>query len=158
MNSVERKRAIRFANFIKTKVPKKNFDINNICKVNPLDENNPYKQLKEHQCGSVGCLIGWLPVYSPAVFKYKLVDELDSTYFVVKKSYTRENDYLKVGMKYFGLTFNQAQFCFSPVGYQSCDPSPQEAASHLLGIARKEPKILRAYSDFCTKRGYEYDI
>lgn len=153
MDAKEKKRAIRFANFIATKVPKKNFDIGSVCHLGPKSKTDVYESMREHECGSAGCLIGWLPIYSPAVFKYSRVDLSENSYFVVKKSYQRERHYLKVGMRYFGLTLTQAKFCFSPVGYTSHNPTPKEAASHLLGIATKDPKIMKEYVDFCYRQG-----
>ena len=67
MTPIQRKRAIRFANYL-MKLPREGFDISVVC-IAPT--GNPKENMKTKSCGSSGCAIGHLPLFSPSVFEYK---------------------------------------------------------------------------------------
>lgn len=130
MTPIQRKRLIRYANFL-NRLPSKHFDLNVICRA----DKNPIAELKdiENSCGTTACAYGHLPVFNPRVFAFcrNKYGTRWGNLNVVKKG---ENESLnfKPATEYFGITLDQAIKLFSPNHYPRLDWNNPKAVAERI--------------------------
>lgn len=151
MNSVERKRAVRFGTYLQS-VPGKQFNIDSVCSTAGKTLGNPLKGLTGG-CGTTACAIGHLPAFNRVRFKFVKVwsaDGDDELAFQVEDIESNLDDYLDIGMDYFGLTEAQADWLFSPWSYDGYKKvTAKTVARRLLGLANKDKRVLKEFEDAC---------
>lgn len=141
MNQLQRKRAKRFAAFLINKVRAKQFDIDRVCEIMNGDNEDPLKGLTG-ACGTVACAIGHLPVYNPKRFRFIG----NASYFEVLDTETRSKDYINIAVNYFGFTEDEADWLFTPWGYEEYKRvTPKTVARRILGLLNKNDKIVKEF-------------
>lgn len=145
MNQIERKRVKRFAQFLND-IPAKQFDIQRVCEITNQNSENPRQGLTGG-CGTVACAIGHLPVYNPRRFKFHNV--VDQWSFEVEDIETGETDYTTIGSEYFGFTADEAEWLFSPWGYEDyVRVTPKTVARRMLKLINKDKTALQEFKKF----------
>jgi hypothetical protein len=105
-------------------VPQKGFNISTWCKGDPqemFDRTADESNVTVANCGTAGCVVGWMPVLFPEVYEYELYDGKLSQAVKLKGVFrgtghlSREN--FNAGKAYFGLTEAEASSLFLPEQY-----------------------------------------
>lgn len=119
MTQVQRKRFIRYANFL-NRLSSKHFNLDVVCSAG----ENPMLELldKENSCGTVACAYGHLPIFNPRVFEYYTNGYRGrwGTHNVVTKG-KHNFDEFEAATEYFGITREQATELFEPRKYMPSD-------------------------------------
>lgn len=133
MTSVQRKRFIRYANFM-NRLPVKHFNLNMICSagLNPIHELLD----EENSCGTTACALGHLPVFNPRVFVFRRNGYLGrwGNYGIGNKK-TGCSDSFETAEEYFGITQKQLRDLFEPKSYPVSDwNNPKAVAAKMYKI------------------------
>lgn len=149
MNQVQRKRAIRFANFL-LKVPKEQFDIEYICK-SDASTRRPLTGLVG-KCGTVGCAIGHLPIFNPQRFEYKLwTNGTTSSQYDVKDKVSGSYSLREHAETYLGFSEVETSWLFFGGGYNKSNVTPKDVGNRILNLLNKKSKTLAELKEFAGR-------
>lgn len=131
MNKTQASRLLTLAYFLKTQVPKENFDMETV--IHQTDESiPPEKQLQEGFCGTTACAMGWCPIVFPKDWRYTMRHSILSLRGPSNAYWEHEAE------SYFGLTDYEVIFLFG-------------------GEKQRTPKQeAREIEKMVAKHGYEY--
>lgn len=115
MKSIHRKRLQKLADFLKT-VPRKQFDIGVLVSGKP----------EEIGCGSIACAIGHCPIVFPRHWKFRTSHA--KPWNRVFLNSTRNRNWKKGAMEFFGITGHERWDLFMAAGYESKSPTPKMVA------------------------------
>ena len=125
--------------FAKTQVSDDEFDMDYVLKGNPKDF------AYQNSCGTVGCMVGLMPLVFPSKFGYVGIGD----YFDVRPNVVyRLSEYFIEGMfaEFFGVTTNEAHSivmpnAYYPIGDEWLDPTPvvskREVLERMASVAGK---------------------
>ena len=136
---MNKRRLLALADFLETKVPRKNFDFGAISS-GDVDRLTP-------SCGSTGCAMGWAP--SMRCFKregWKL-SRWDGEYDLVRSN-GEHLFYIDAAMEMFGLSEDESHYLFTPgdfagnEGRLDVTATPKQVAKRIRQfVARKENEL-----------------
>jgi hypothetical protein len=97
--------------FLKEQVPQKNLQMDAVVSID--GEESP-EDLTKHTCESAACVFGYFPLVFPGDYEYRFD-------FVVARGGRKMPSYQKETAKYFGITWDEADFITDPLSYNDAD-------------------------------------
>lgn len=142
MQKIYKKRLLKLAKYLQTKVKPKNFDMGSICYWHDSADlvwNPKNGKCDPFDCGSTCCAVGCAPLCFP---------ELNLTYDFDSQEIKRKGKPW-YGFKFFGIKDNQWQYLFGidDAEYNPREETPKQVARRIINFVKSDGKIP---SDFQT--------
>jgi hypothetical protein len=133
-HKIHKARLLKLADFLDT-IPRQKFNINyitNIC--GDIELSN--KSIKDPECGSVGCAIGYCPVVFPRLFKYyrRITSITHPEVICIKTGKVNFEAVEDV----FGLAMGESQQLFSAVSYIGKRSTPHAVAQNIRKFVKRK--------------------
>lgn len=110
---VDTKKLRKMARYIERHVPAKNFDLSVIWNCRAKTAKGITSSLKNHTCGTVGCVMGYTPIAFPQEACYANFTNVSGYSYVVLTSTDRSTRTIEdLAVKMFGVNNSQASYLF----------------------------------------------
>jgi hypothetical protein len=140
MKKFHRARLLTLAAFLDT-LPRVKFDFDVFVREDGLPMKEALKA-GDHDCGTAGCAVGWLPAVFPRAFKWECGTVFGTTWNG-KNIGPPAN--LEAARQWFGLRYPDADTLFLPNtcgGSLGVDATPKQVADHIRTFVKEQEELM----------------
>lgn len=132
-----KRRLNKLACFLDT-IPRRNFDLTCVVATDDLPTRDVAK------CGAAACAVGWCPIVFP---RSNIFFDKPDSWSTIDVEFPDGTNLLGA-CDFFGLTFDQGHYLFTPDSYDNYNPEPKEVAERIRKLMSSGlPKDFERHSD-----------